>query len=75
MSAEVPWALTIGDRVIGRAETREAAMALLDPRHAALAFVTHDVSGERWLYRTVNKGWIQFIARRPLPRPRADIDD
>ena len=74
MSAERPWVLTIGDRIVGSAETRDEAQALLEPRHAGIAFVTNETTGERWLWRSDSKGWIQFTARRPAPRFRADID-
>ena len=72
-----PWLLTVGADGIGRAETREAAMALLDPKRGeGLAFVIHEASGERWLYDGKRQTWRQFARQTVGLRPpwRADTD-
>ena len=75
MSPERPWVLTIGARIVGAEATREEAQALFDPRQGALAFVTNEATGERWMYRLRDKTWIDFSATKPRARPlRADID-
>ena len=73
-----PWLLTVGADTVARAETREAAMALLDPKRGeGLAFVTHEGNGERWIYDAQRRTWRQFARQVISLQPRAwraDID-